>query len=418
MPFRPIKDQIRFADEEPALPEAMQRVRGIALKAIGTLEPAGALRSEVEPRGLILSSRTNGGRDLPPYYLVYFLLVDLLRFPSMGKWEKTAWTVPVRYQGRLYGVEHRKMGLGIFAPNLDPEARMGTTPNEEAEADAREISALIKKGVSAAEPYFEWRAEQVVNGVNLNVVNHSAGLFDRYTFFRDRFGALSAEYVLHRDERVVEKKTLVDGTEITSVSIPTYTLHREAKWNAQAAIEAFFSWTEHVFIHLAILQGRLRSGKDVADIAAADWKAKFKAALDVSDTDTHRYYEKLLGLRTQIRNYMAHGAFGKQGEAFRFHSGAGAVPVLLTRRQRHRYSFSGELAFDESAALADIEGFITHLWSGSRAPAQYYLDTNLPSILTYVADGTYAQAMQSGEEMQEFVDHLTGQFDRAGNMDW
>ena len=399
-----------------SLPEAIQQVRDATLKAIGALEPAGPPRSEAEPKGLFLSSRTNGGRDLPPYYLVYFLLVDLLEFPHLGQWEKSAWTVPVRYKGRLYGVEHRKMGLGIFAPNLDPDARMSTSPSEEAEADAREISALIKNGVSAAEAYFEWRAEHVVNGVNLNVVNHSSGLFDRYTFFSNRFRALSAEFQLHKDERIVEKKILKDGS--TFVSIPSYTLHREAKWNAQAAIDAFFSWTEHAFIHLAILQGRVLSGKDVADIAAADWKTKFKAALDVSDTETHRHYERLLGLRTQIRNFMAHGAFGKQGEAFSFHSGAGAVPVLLTRRQRHRYSFTGQLAFDESTALTDIEKFIAHLWSGSRAPAQYYLGSDLPSILTYVVDGTYAHAMRSGEEMREFVDHLTGQFDRAGDMDW
>ena len=409
-----LPDKISFN----SLPEAMQRVRDAALKAIGELEPAGAPRLEAEPKGLFLSSRTNGGRDLPPHYLVYFLLVDLLGFPHMGKWEKSAWTVPVRYKGRLYGVEHRKMGLGIFAPNLDPDARMGTTPSEDAEADAREISALIKNGVSAAEPYFEWRAEQVVNGVNLNVVNHSAGLFDRYTFFSARFRALAAETKLKKDEKVVEKETLKDGTEITSISVPSYILRTEAKWNAQAAIEAFFSWTEHVFIHLAILQGTIRSGKDVADIAVADWKTKFKAALDVSDTETHRHYEKLLDLRTQIRNFMAHGAFGKQGEAFSFHSDAGAVPVLLTRRQRHRYSFTGGLAFNESDALKDIEEFITHLWSGPRAPAQYYLGSDLPSILTYVVDGTYSQAMQSGEEMQEFVEHLTGQFDRAGDMDW
>jgi len=28
----------------------------------------------------------------------------------MGKWEKSAWTVPVRYQGRLYGIEHQLPG--------------------------------------------------------------------------------------------------------------------------------------------------------------------------------------------------------------------------------------------------------------------------------------------------------------------
>ena len=88
-----------------------------------------------------------------------------------------------------------------------------------------------------------------------------------------------------------------------------------------------------------------------------------------------------------------HGAFGKRGEAFHFHSGAGAVPVLLTQGQRHRYALTGKPAFDEGAAIADIETFIEHLWSGARTPAKIYIFSELPSILTHVLDGTYAQAM-------------------------
>lgn len=331
---------ISVETDSTSLPPAIQQVREKALKAIGILEPAGEPNSPNEPKGLMLSSRTNGGRNLPPYYLVYFLFVDLLGFPKLGQWEKSAWTVPVRYRGRLYGIEHRKMGLGIFAPNLDPNARMSTTPSEEAETDAREMAALIKKAVSAAEPYFEWRAEQVVEGADLNVENKSVSLYERYEFFRDRFRNLSTEAESQKDERNFKKEILGDGTEITTGSFPSYALKREAQWNAQAAIEAFFSWTEHAFIHLAILQGRLLSGKDVADMADADWKTKFKAALDVSDGKTKEHYDKLLDLRAQIRNFMAHGAFGKRGEAFRFHSGAGAVPVLLTRHQQHRYSLN------------------------------------------------------------------------------
>lgn len=404
--------------DQSELPPAMHRVREAALKAIDELEPAGAPKSEIESRGLLLSSRTNGGRDLPPYYLVYFLLVDLLDFPYLGRWEKVAWKVPVRYHGRLYGIEHRKMGLGIFAPTLDPNARISGTPSEEAEADAREIAALIKHGVAAAEPYFEWRAEQAAAGVQLNVVNNSDWLFERYELFSERFKVLSAEAERRKNERNIKKKTLEDGTVMTSTSFPSYTLRREAEWNAQAAVEAFFSWTEHAFIHLAILQGRLLSGEDVASIAEADWKTKFKVALDVSDAETKKHYDKLLDLRAQIRNFMAHGAFGKCGEAFRFHSGAGAVPVLLTGRQMHRYSLSGEPAFDEGWAIAEIEEFIKHLWSGARLPARDYVFSSLPSILTYVADGTYAQAMQSVDAMKEFVEYLTHQFDNAANMDW
>lgn len=401
-----------------ALPPEILRIHEAALNALQDLEPAGVPRSDAEGRGLMLSSRTNGGRGLPAYYLVYFLLIDLLGFPSLGKWEKTAWTVPVRYRGRLYGIEHRKMGLGIFAPNLDPTARMSGTPDEQAEEDARAIAALITKAISIAGPYFHWRAEQAISTPDLNVINKSEGLFDRYEYFRDRFRTLSDEAEQRKAERNIEKRSMSDGTVITSGSSPSFALHREAEWNAQAAIEAFFSWTEHAFIHLAILQGKLLSGDDVARLAESDWKVKFKAALDVAETQTKLHYDTLLDLRAQVRNFVAHGAFGKRGEAFRFHSGAGSAPVILTNNQKHKFSLTGRPAFDERLAIAEVESFLQHLWSGPLAPARRYVFSSLPSILTYAADGTYARAMRSEDEMNTFVEHLSGQFDRAADMDW
>ena len=149
--------------ETQALPSELKMVKEEALKALGEIQPASP-KSNAESRGLLLASRTDGGRNLPPYYLVYFLLVDLLGFPNLGKWEKVAWAVPIRFRGRLYSVEHRKMGLGIFAPTLDPEARMSASSSEYAEADAREISALIRSSVNKAESYFEWRAAQEAGG--------------------------------------------------------------------------------------------------------------------------------------------------------------------------------------------------------------------------------------------------------------
>ena len=367
---------------------------------------------------LMLAARTNGGRGLPEYYLVYFLLVDFLGYQDLGQWEKVAWVIPVRYQDRLYSIEHRKFGLGIFAPNHDPAARMSGTPSDQAESDAREIAFAINKAASIAEPYFEWRAEQAASTPQLNVINTSDDLFDRYVFFRDKFRSLDEEAERRKDERHIVKQTLPDGTELTSGSSPAYLLRREAKWNAQAAIDAFFSWTEHSFIHLAILQRRLRTGDEVAALATADWKAKFKVALDLSHPETKHHYDRLLDLRAQIRNFMAHGAFGKRGEAFHFHSGTGAVPVLLTSSQRHRYALTGRPAFDEGVAITDIEAFIEHIWSGSRTPAKIHIFSQLPSILTYVEDGTYERAMQSEQDMTEFVDYLTHAFDNAGNMDW
>lgn len=357
----------------------------------------------------MLASRTKAGRDLPEYFLVYFLLIDLLGYQNIGRWEKVAWAVPIRYRDRLYSVEHRKSGVGVFAPTHDPQARMSGTPSEQAESDACEIAKAITRAIDIASPYFEWRAKRAASTSDLNVTNDSSGLFERYAYFRDRSRALKEKAEQVSAERRANK-------EFGGIN-PVYVLQREAEWDAQSAIDAFFSWTEHVFIHLAILQGRLSTGDEVASLAAADWKAKFKAAMDLPNEETKRHYDALLNLRAQIRNFMAHGAFGKRGEAFHFHSGAGAVPVLLTQRQRHPYALTGRPGFDEDDAIAAIEAFVEHLWSGPRAPAKIHVFSSLPTILTDVIDGKYLQAMKSEQDMKAYVDHLALLTDAAANME-
>jgi hypothetical protein len=395
-------------------------IREAVTRILNELEPAGSPRSDAEGKGLMLyASGTIAGRDLPAYYLVYFLLIDLLGYPSVGQWEKTAWAVPVRYRGRLYGIEHRKFGIGVFAPNLDPSATRSVKPNEQAEEDAREITHLITKAVSIAEPYFQWRAEQAVSTADINVINKSIELYDRYEFFRNRFWTLSNEAEQMKAAELNNKKLpLHERTYVYEEVIKSYQLHREINWTAQAAIEAFFSWTEHAFIHLAILQGKLSSGEEIANLAESDWKAKFKSALDVTETQTKVHYDRMLDLRAQVRNFVAHGAFGKRGEAFSFHSGAGAVPVILTNNQKHRFSFTGRTEYKERLAIADIESFLQHLWSGSLAPAKHYIFSSLPSIVSYVEDGTYKRLMQSEDEMKAFVTRLSAKFNGALDMDW
>src|SRR5262249_22685907 len=94
-------------------------------------------------------NRTNAGRRLPPYYLVYFMLVDVLGFRNLGRWEKTDWILPGEFGGKTFTIEYRKMGLGLFIPNAKDE-----------EAAANRIVDLIRSEVRAAEPFFEWLATQ------------------------------------------------------------------------------------------------------------------------------------------------------------------------------------------------------------------------------------------------------------------
>jgi hypothetical protein len=330
--------------EKKPLPLELAPVRDAARRALGPVIPA-ASQTQANQSFLFDAKRTNAGRELPPYYLVYFLLVELLGFENLGQFEKIAWSVPVDFRGRAFLIEHRKLGVGVFAH--DPETE---------EDAAREIVSRIKKGVSVASPFFDWLGKEAVAASALNVVNNSDDLYARFAYFREAYRKKADEALSRKDETTVRKGKASDGSERTIISRPATALEREARCLALAAIETFFSWTEHVFIHIAILNGALKTGADVARLAESEWSEKFKCALDISELISKQFYDRLLDIRRGLRNFVAHGAFGKDGKAFSFHSGAGAVPVLLPHRVGAKTFTIGEfLTFNDDAALGVID---------------------------------------------------------------
>lgn len=381
----------------------LETLRSRVLRVIKPIKPATS-ETKADGKFLLIAQRTDAGRSLPPYYLCYFLRIDLLGFKNLGQFEKISWSVPIDYNGVAFLIEHRKFGLGVFAHNAAAQ-----------EKEAGEIVKRILKAVKLAIPYFEWRAREAAKQSELNVVNHHRRLFEKLEFFISQFKDRSRAAEEKADERIIAKQK--DGG--TSISFPAFELWHQAEWLALAALDSFFSWTEHVFIHLAILNKKAITGEDVADLADNNWDAKFKAAINIQSQDTKQFYDQLVTIKRQLRNYMSHGAFGKNGEAFSFHSGAGAVPLLLPHQKgASRFSFHGDLGFDEHAVIDLIEKFVVHLWSGERAPAKLYIESGLPLILTMVTDGSYGSAMGSVEDMKHLVHHLTQQWDRAANMDW
>jgi hypothetical protein len=95
---------------------------------------------------------------------------------------------------------------------------------------------------------------------------------------------------------------------------------------------------------LAVLKGTKTTGGEVAELAGADWSIKFKAALNINDPSTKIYFDKLLVIRRQLRNFVAHGAFGKEGKAFHFHSTAGAVPLAFDHSTTKHKCFPSHLS--------------------------------------------------------------------------
>lgn len=225
------------------LPPELEATKAAARRAIGAIRPAQVSTSDQAT--LYTAGRTAAGHALPPYYLVYFLLVELLEFPFWGRFEKVAWSVPIEFDGDLFSIEHRKLGLGVFAPN--PSSK---------EEQAKEIVKLVGKGVRTAAPFFAWLAERAVQESKLNVVNRSDSLFGRFEYLLGLYKRTTTEAEERTDERHTETQETPYGT-MTTTSYPAWELRQNAEWLALAAIEAFFSWTEHVFIHIAILSGNI-----------------------------------------------------------------------------------------------------------------------------------------------------------------
>ena len=359
------------------------------------------------PRDFLLSAKwTRASDSLPPYYLVYFLLVDLLGYKNLGHAEKVAWGVLVDFNGRAFLIEHRKRGFGIFAQD--------TALDEE---PAQAIVARIAEAVAAAEPYFRWLADQAANGSTLNVLNRSIELYDRYRFYRDQYLATRAEATALGNDETLHREL---PPAVSLCFTPALALHRKAKWLALTAIDTFFSWTDHVFIHIAILQGDLVTGQEVRRAADKYWPKKFKLAMDCTDAVTLEYFKDLMAIRRQIRNFDAHGSFGKRREAFMFHSKVGAVPLTLPDEGRSGTpQFGRGIDFVDHETIELIDRFIQHLWSGSRSPARLYIqESGLPSNLRFTKDGEYARAMRSEAEMGTFLDEQTAIYDRHANMDY
>ena len=386
-----------------------KKIKERAARAIAPLKPAD--EQSVAPRDMLFAARrTSASQHLPEHYLVYFLLVDLLDFKDLGQWEKLAYSIPVDFNGTAYLIEHRKFGLGLFA--ADPETQEG---------DATAIVDLIRKAMKAARPYFEHLANEAAEGSRLNLKNYSRDLYDRFVFLRKTFHEKQEEAKLRKEKHVAGKGVTEDGMIIReSFLMPDFELRREARWLGLAAVEAFFSWTEHVFIHIAVLRGARTTGREVSELVGADWSTKLKSALDIDEPDMRILYDKLATIRRQLRNYVTHGAFGKDDEAFSFHSGAGAVPLRLPhRRKRDSFRFGSGLDLDPTQAFEIIARFESLLWTGWRAGAKLYIqDYELPTILSMAADGTYERAMSSDQTMLDFTEQLAKKINDAANMDW
>lgn len=354
-----------------------------------------------------ISGKYSVYRGIPhsDYYLVFLMMVDLLEFEYFGPYEKLAYGIPVEFDGLVYSINYQKFGMRI-------ECSEG--------GDGEKLYKRIQKGIKAAKPYFLWRAEQASTSSDLNLVSKCPDLWEKYQFLKDQSQKLLDKFEEGRDKPEVNEEFNEDGSpRFRSTTYPAYEFLKQGKWTHEAAVDAFFAWCEQALVHIAILMGKLTNGKEIVELLKGEFGPKCKLVFDLSLADEKAAYDDILLLRNELRNFVAHGSFGKDGAAFTFHTATGAVPLkVLDDKARSEFSFGGTMPRDWERDYRRLNDFLDQLWKNGREPAKKYLDAGFPSILTYAVDGTYKKAMTSETEMDGFIEYLGRMMDDAANMDF
>ena len=168
-----------------------------------------------------------------------------------------AWSIVVELDEKTFVIEHRKLGLGIFAHSADNDELL-----------AKKVSTLVSRGVRATEKYFDWLAATAITSSKLNLINRCEPLLSRMQYFLKLYRKTKGEAESRKEASLIEKAP--DGTFVADRP-SRFDFEKEADWLAISAIEAFFSWTEHLFVHLALLNGVIMTGSETADLAEAEW---------------------------------------------------------------------------------------------------------------------------------------------------
>lgn len=344
------------------------------------------------------------GIPFDDYYLVFLMMVDLLKYEYLGPAEKVSYIIPFDFEGVRCSVAHQKFGMRLWCGE---------------EQDGEAIYKVIRKGIKAAKPYFLWRAEKASTSSNLNLESKCPQLWEKYEFLREQSVKLIEQFERDKDKAVIESGESDLGFKFTSTSYPAYEFRKQGRWMHEAAVDAFFAWCEQALVHIAILQGTLTNGKQIVDVLKGEFGKKCKLVLDLTLPEEKVAYDDIVSLRNELRNYVAHGSFGKDGSAFSFHTATGAVPLkVLDGKKISEFSFGSADAREWESDYKRIESFLETLWGNGRGPAQQFLETGFSSVLTYAVDGTYDKAMQDEETMESFLIYLGRMIDDAANMDF
>lgn len=347
----------------------------------------------------------------PVPWLVYLVLVQIGGLKDIGRHEKTLWQVPFRFDGIDAVIRHEKFGLRLY---IDRGGLHGRDSSTVAEDILSKLRALI---TAAERDILKDLAARRLDDGRVTLVNQNHPLRGAYEHFRrEAQESLAAS----RDPDTTEiGEPGTDGWLTIGLS-RRFERTEIGSYNGLAAINAYFSWLEHVLVLMFAFASEPPTKSRLASHIGNRWADKFKSIFDMHEPDTGRVYADLHDIAETYRNTYGHGGFDKRGAAIAVHvEGIGAVPAALSdiRSSPHfeAYPFATESFTDVTTKLDRVDAFLQH---GPMSLAKRYIDSGLDAAFDPSSRSALLRAARSVENMERLIERRSKMVDDYLNMDW
>ena len=301
--------------------------------------------------------------DLLNSKLISMVFFDVLGVKCIECSKLLNYKIAIKYKGDVYLIVNDEIGLAV-------KSRNSIERLDEIIEIENIIFALFKK----SHRYFDSIATEAIKSSHVAVFNKENELLDKLRFLTNKYRALQRKIKKFEDERDIKIPSLEDSYDNMRIS-------RQADHYLESLIEVFFSWSEHVFVLLAILLRKVKTVEEVVDlINNQSWQEKFKLILPLTNNMNEEYYQKLLKIKEEYRNYNTHGKFGRGYDGFEVHCMFGFVKIPSMKQRKMKdgaYMFNwGELdkRISGDEVISVFKAFMKHLWSGYRLNAKLYIN--------------------------------------------
>jgi len=343
---------------------------------------------------------------LPLPYMVFLTLLvgtgcKYIRRPA----EKTAWSINLRFKGVPFRLEHGKFGIRI-ATSESPSSPL-----------VDDLVQVLYRAFPIADRVLDPDIDVQVRAGNVTVPNRQHLFRERYEFFRDQ-ARQAFEAPAPRLDNLFGPSGVPDG-EPRSVDLVKN--EREGFFFGSAAIDAYFSWLEHLLVLILPFVAYDPTADDLVAFIGGSWTDKLKRIWKLStDGGAKKLYDGLRDIKEQFRNSVAHGGLEKGDASLGVHiPGLDAVPARLSRftESIHYGVFPlKDASFGETCSLFDSVD--AHLRSGSTRYGMRFAESGLDVAFDAKSREEYQKAIESDDAFDELLNRLSYFADLHTNMDW